>query len=538
MPTPFFNQRLPESPQPATVDTASPAFMQQYIDLKPCSDLMGGTEAMRRAGKAYIPMESGEQAEQHKQRIGRTVLRNIFKQTIQYNRGQVFTREVALDNADSVLSEEQMAFFDTWKENVDQRGCNLTSWAGTVFQQGLVDGVTFCLVDFPSIESQEVNGQALYRAANGEWHQRTRNTDRQEGWLPYLVHIHADQVLDCRAEWQNGKRIITHFRYVETTVEDDADNPWGQDVVQFIRAYWRDHWELWRKGEGDTEFYQVAEGQLSLSEIPLVVFMPGDKRTEFTAQPALMDLAWLNIRHWQATCEQFDLMSFVRRPPWYIIGLDSSQTMDSAGNPRDIHFGPGHVLYLPTDASMNNVGVDPGSVEAGRSELRDLEEAMATYGLQILQRPSMANVTATQVQRESRENNSTLKNWALDFQDFLENCLHFVALWQEFPDGPSAKVNDDFADNANNDFLMRLYDKGLISQELLATLMKRSGALPDDYDYAEEQVKLARETTNMANAGVTFNQSLTERARTLLNQFTQGRQNAAPANNTPATGRQ
>lgn len=519
---PYLYHRLPETPQPATVDTPSAFFVLQARDARPCHDLMGGTEAMRRAGSLYIPIEAGEPEEQHKSRIARTVLRNIFKQTVQYDRGQVFAKEVALDNADDTLNDEQMEFFEQWKENVDQRGKNLTSWAGDVFQQGLVDGVTFCLVDFPTVETQSVEGVTLYRNTAGEWQPRTEASAREEGWLPYFVHVHAEQVLDCRAEWQNGRRIITHFRYWEETTENDPANVWGQDVVQYIHAYWLDRWELWRKREQETSFTLVTQGRLSLHEIPLAVFMPGDRRTEFTAQPALMDLAWLNVRHWQATCEQCDLMAYVRRPPWYITGVDETPQDANGQTSKQGVFGPGNVLYLPRDATMGSAGVNPGSVEAGRSELKDIEEAMANYGLQILQRPVFSSVTATQVNRESRENNSQLKNWALDFQDFLENCLHFVGLWQGYPDGPSAKVNDEFAANANVDYLLQLHDKGLVSKETLSVLMKRSGVLPDDFSYEDETAKLARDVARAANAGPAF----TDRLNRLRNQ--QGRQDNIP----------
>lgn len=506
---PMFFPRLPEAPQPATVDTPTAVFMRQHYDLRPCHDLMGGTEAMRRAGSAYIPKEDGESPRNHDARIARTVLRNVFRQTVQYNRGQVFSRTVALDNTGEVLTDEQMQTFNEWQENVDQRGKNLTSWAGDVFQQGLVDGVTFCFVDFPSVATESQGDGALYQNANGEWKPLTVAAVEQEGWTPYFVHIPASQVLDCRAEWRDGRHVITHFRYLEITIEDDPANQWGQNIVQYVHAYWVDRWELWRKRESEAAFVMINSGNLTLDEIPLAVFMPGDKRTDFTAQPALMDLAWLNIRHWQATCEQYDLMSFVRRPPWYVIGVDIDSS-DANGQAKPAVFGPGHVLYLPQGGGIGSAGVDPGSVEAGRSELKDLETAMAAYGLQLLQ-PATAALTATQINRESRESNSQLKNWALDFQDFLENCLRFVALWWGYPDGPSAKVNDEFAATANIDYLFQLHDKGLISKETLAVLMMRAGVLPDDFSYEKEIARLAQDVATVANAGPSFGLSLAQR---------------------------
>ncbi len=115
---------------------------------------------------------------------------------------------------------------------------------------------------------------------------------------------------------------------------------------------------------------------------------------------------------------------------------------------------------------------------------------MASYCTQLLKSATLANVTATQVNRESRENNSVLQHWALDFQNFLENCLVYVGKWLGYTDGPSAKNNDVDADNISVDYLFQLKDKGLISNETCTALLMRTGTLPDDFDYEQERKRL------------------------------------------------
>lgn len=491
----------------ASVNTPSAAFAMQHQNAKPCHDLMGGTEAMRRAGAAYILREQREDAAEWRTRVDRTVLRNVFSQTIGYNRGQVFSRPVVLDDADGTLGDEVMERFRAWAENVNRQGRNLTSWSGDVFAQGLADGVTFALADYPSIEMREEDGVTFYKTDSGEWRRKTAASAGEEGWTPYLVHVPADRVLDCRAEWRKGRHVITHFRYFYSLTEPDPANRWAETQVDYVRAYWPDRWEIWRKPEGAPTFVMWRQGRLSLPEIPLAVFMPGERRTDFTARPALMDLAWLNIRHWQATSEQYVLMSFARRPPWYIVGVDQNANLGPDGQPEPLTFHAGKVFFLPQGGAIASAGVDAGSIAAGRQELKDLEEAMASYGLQLLQAPT-GRATATQVERETRENNSALRNWALDFQDFLENCLRFVGMWWGLEDGPSAKVNDDFAATADADYLLQLHDKGLISKETLSLMLKRVGVLPDDYDFADESARLARDAATAANAGPNFQASL------------------------------
>lgn len=498
------SRNFPKNP---TVDTPAPDFALQHEVLRPCRDLMGGTEVMRVAGDRYIQKKEAEAKERYEARVQRTVLRNIFAQTVAYNRGQVFGAQVVMDKADTTLTDEQLEAFKSWAENVDQQGSNLTSWAGDVFSAGLIDGVTFSLVDYPSITTRDNGGIVEYQGEDGEWRPKTAEADMAEGWQPYLVHVPAAQVLDCRAEWRKGRRIITHFRYIEMVMEQSEDNPWEMEPVAYIHAYWPDRWQVWRKKDGETDFAVVKEGRMTLDEIPVAVFVAGQKRGAFTARPALMDLAWLNIRHWQATSEQCDLLSYARLPVWYASGIDKEY--DSEGNEKKIILGPGYFQTF-TDAAgkIENVGVDPGAIEAGRNELKDLEESMASYGLQLLKTPTGGKQTATEVERDSRENNSQLVNWALDFQDFLENVLRFVALWWGMEDGPSVKVNDDFAAGADVNYLKTLFDAGIISKSTFATLLVRAKVLPDDFDFNEEAAKLAQDVG--VNGGGGFNQALSD----------------------------
>lgn len=510
MSVPGNSGKIPENQ--ASIQTPTSVFQRQHEAARPCLDLMGGTEAMRRAGGRYIMRKEAEPERAYTNRIDRTVLRNAFAQTLGYYRGQVFSRQVALDNKSSKLSDDDMQKFRDWSEDVDQRGHNLTAWSGNVFTSGLVSGVTFCLVDYPHIETINEDGVTLYRASDGTMRPKTAAADAREGWQPYLVHIPAEQVLDCRAEWRNGRCVITHFRYVEVRYEQNENDQFVLEPIELIHAYWLDHWELWRSaatGQVASGLQKIAEGRMTLDEIPVAVFMPGDPRSDFTARPALMDLAHLNVRHWQATSEQYDLLAYVRLPVWTVTGAEREIGKD--GKPEPLTFGPGNVIYLSPGGSVQSAGVDAASVEAGRQDLRDLENAMATYGLQIMQAQSAARLTAAQVQRESREGNSQLRNWALDFQDFLENCLRLVGKWWEMPDGPSVKVNDDYADSASIDYLIQLHDKGIIGKETLATFAVRLGILPDDFNYSDEVSKLAQDAATTANAGQSFGLSLMQR---------------------------
>lgn len=109
-----------------------------------------------------------------------------------------------------------------------------------------------------------------------------------------------------------------------------------QAPYQQIRAFFYDDagraaWQVWSNQDEDgdtTGFYHARRGIFSIGVIPVVWFMPGEKRTPMTADPALIDLAQLNKRHWQATSSQFEMMEYVRRPVWFgrRLGTRNTQT--------------------------------------------------------------------------------------------------------------------------------------------------------------------------------------------------------------------
>lgn len=164
---------------------------------------------------------------------------------------------------------------------------------------------------------------------------------------------------------------------------------------------------------------------------------------------------------------------------------------DAKSGKTRIIFGAGKLCHSTDEnASLQSIGVDSGSVEAGRQELEDLENRMAIYGLQLLQ-PKTGVITATESSRDAEENNSTLKAWALQFQDFLENCLLYVGKWWGLPDGPSVKVNTEFANALDAAFLLEMFRANVISGETLLAIIKGMGILPDDFDVEEEAAKIA-----------------------------------------------
>ncbi|MBO4311651.1 MAG: DUF4055 domain-containing protein [Desulfovibrionaceae bacterium] len=465
-----------------TVSDIAPAFVRQRAEMQLVHDLCGGTQAMKDAGERYLFRGEAESDAEFALRLKNTALLNAYVRTLRFMRGQVFKKPVSIEDTKEgdLLDKKGVEWFQAWAENVDRQGANLSTWAGHAFSRGINDGVTFCLVDFDvSPDAGEVVGR------------------QAEGKAPYLVLIPAEKVLDCRMAMIDGRQQVVHFRYVEDVYTEKDE--FTLEKTQRIRLYTPGLWRTFDNAvDSQGTFEPSGEGEMRdaagnlLPFVPLCLYMPGEKRTDATAEPAMQDLAWLNLRHWQASSSQAALMEFVRRPVWFGKGLGDGET--------PIAFGPGRLISCSdVSSALVNLGVDAGSVAAGRQELQDIEAQMALYGLQLLE-PNHGMVTATEISQESEESLSTLQEWATRFQDFLENCLFMAALWQGWPDGPSVKVNTDLTRTMNTEMLVKLQEQNVLSKGTLMKLLVRDGILPDDFDAEEEKNALAQELNTVAGA--------------------------------------
>src|SRR5690606_8734809 len=135
---------------------------------------------------------------------------------------------------------------------------------------------------------------------------RTRAEEIAAGLRPYAVLIKPEQVLG----WRNEGGILAQFRYMEAVEETDGE--FGVNTVQQVRVLEPGSWREYRADKNGT-WSLHDEGTTSLSRIPLVTFYTG--RTGFmTAWPPLIELAYLNVKHWQSQSDQDNILHTIRVP--------------------------------------------------------------------------------------------------------------------------------------------------------------------------------------------------------------------------------
>ena len=107
-----------------------------------------------------------------------------------------------------------------------------------------------------------------------------------------------------------------------------------------------------------------------------------------TGRPPLMDLALLNLAHWQSSSDQRHILHVARVPLLFARNLRPGE------NGLDI--GPNRLIVGDSDgADLKFVEHSGSAIEAGRQDLVDLEDRMAVMGLDLIaRRPGSATATA------------------------------------------------------------------------------------------------------------------------------------------------
>lgn len=466
-------------------------------------DLKGGTPGMAAAGERYIPKREGEPDAKWKARVADAVLHNVYARTVAYLTGQVFARDVSLGmDGDGGDKRDLSDLFQSVSDDADLQGNNLSVFAAKFFAGALDDGARLLLVEFPKVETRKADGGRLeYLDESGQWLPKTAEADARKGWRPYFVAIELADILGWRMERVNGRQVLTQLRFKEKALLNRGRFDTADEYVSQIRVLEPGKWSVWRETKGSdgkpSGHYEEAESGSTtpMDEIPVALFMPGPLIGGLAARPALEDLAHLNRRHWQAQAEHNELMRWVRAPGMYAVGIEEGATLP---------WGPGIMSrFTDPNGKIVPVGVDSPSVAASRQELKDLEEQMALFGLQLLI-PQTGDATATAKALDAAESDSTLKRWALGLRDCLNQALLFAAKWVGVDETqvPVAAVNTDFHPLANADpaVIISAVEKGVFSKELAFNEFRRRGLAPDGLDWPQVLEQLQAEESLAAAA--------------------------------------
>lgn len=434
--------------------------------------LLGGTPAMRKARQKFLPQWPMEDDGAYKTRLGQATLFPAFARTIEVMSGKPMQREVALKNVPKQMEE--------WLGNCDLNGANLHTFAAYALQQTLAYGFCGAIVDYPVVSGA-----------------KTRADEQAQGARPYFTFIEPLHILGWQCAQQNGTQYLTQLRLLETVARDDGQ--FGETSVEQVRVWYPDHWETYQEDPNKrSDWALVAEGRNTLNRIPFVPFY-GKRKGFMQSVSPLMELAYLNVEHWQSSSDQQNITHIARVPLLVMEGGDETTQVTMSAQ---------QAVRIPTGTSLKFVEHTGSAIAAGVDSIDSLEDRMRLAGAELVMlRPGTR--TVMQASSDAEANSSTLHRIVEVFEDSLDECLVLMGAWVGI--GREAVGNcelyKDFGLVALSDTsaatLLQMSTAGKLSDETLFDEFKRRGMISADADWEAEQERI-QQASLQASAPVTL----------------------------------
>jgi hypothetical protein len=384
----------------------------------------------------------------------------------------VFRRDPEYENVPSALESDM--------EDIDLAGTHADVFLRDLFADALEVGHAFILVDAPKADGPAPNAAA----------------EALLGLRPYWVHVKKDDCLSWRTVRESGAVVVEQVVIRETVQE--ADGEFGDRSVVRYKVYHRADpvtWEVWEeRDKGEPE--QKSQGIIAnVSEIPLVPVY-GDRSGIFESNPPLLDLAHLNVAHYQVQSDHLTALHKASVPIPVLVGVDTKSQMP---------VGPNVGVKLPEGGDFKYAETTGAALNATRQQLVDFEKQMAIQGMGMLMSETRAAETAEAKRIDKSEQDSALTVAARSLQDATEEALSFHAQMRGLgDDGGSVAVNRDFErlslDAQQVQAYAGLVAAGQLSLETLWRILAEGGVLPDEFDAEVERASLDSELAGLVSS--------------------------------------
>lgn len=424
--------------------------------------LLGGTRSMRQAAETYLPKWPNEESEAYKARLKTATLFPAYSRTIKTLTGKPFSKPIT-------VGDDVPAQFLPWLEDIDLEGRNLDVFASDLLEMALGKGLCGILVDYPKAVGV-----------------KTLADERAQGLRPYWLHIKPEQILGWRAKRTNGKWTIAQLRLMESINEADGD--FSEKMVEQVRVLEPNKWTTYRKNDkGDWVFYEA--GLTTLGYVPFVPVY-GNRTGFMTSTPPLVEMAHMNIEHWQSSSDQQTILHVARVPILAVIGIDDEKW--------SMNVGASSAVKLPINSDMKYVEHSGAAISAGRESLIDLEEAMRQAGAELLLLRKQANKTATEVATDNAVGVCALQRISQSLEDALDQALQITADWVGEIQGGHIDIFDDYGAatlaDAGAQLVLTAQQSGLLSKETAINELIRRGTISSEVNATVEAEKIATES--------------------------------------------
>jgi len=388
--------------------------------------VVSGTEYLRENSETFLPLEPREDYSAYLARVNRAVFTPYTQRLIRAAAGLILRKPI------SVVGDPYWT--EVFNKDVDGCGSDLDEYARRLVTCALTYGHSHILVDFPA--PSNARSLAEERALNRR---------------PYWIEVDPTNVYGWRLDREANYGSLTQVRIGEKAVV--ADGEFGEKVYDQVRVIESGRYRIFRQEQKDQEMegpfpypasfdqsdataeYELVEsGDFSLGQIPLVTIY-ADKKDTMTSRPPLLDIAHLNLAHFQRQADLIHSLHIASQPMLVLEGWDD-QTKDMA---ISVNYAmatqPGNKVYYVEPASS--------AFEAQTSEIQELQQQMATLGISTLSQQKFVAESADARRLDRIDTNSMLSMVSMDLESGLQKSYDLAANYLGI-EPPEIKISRDF----------------------------------------------------------------------------------------------
>ena len=425
-----------------------------------------GTEYLRDNSEAFLPLEPREDYDAYLSRVNRSVFSPYTQRLVRAATGLILRKPI------TVIGDPYWT--DVFVKDVDGCGSDLDEYARRLLICALTYGHSNTLVDFP--------------APTGA---RSLAEERNQNRRPYWIEVDPANIYGWRLDREVNYGKLIQVRIAEQAVVPEGD--FGEKVFDQIRVIEPGQYKIYRKKETTKDMYTqdesfagnfdspanekdyelVESGEFSLGEIPLVTVYAG-KTDTMTSKPPLLDIAYLNLAHFQRQADLIHSLHVASQPLLVMEGWDD-QTKDMA---ISVNYAmatqPGNKVYYVEPAAS--------AFEAQAAEIQELQLQMATLGISTLSQQKFVAESADARRLDRVDTNSMLSMVSLDLEQKVQKAFNLSADYLGL-EPPEIKISRDFdierLIGQDITALTSLFDQQVIDREEFRDILVQGEVLPN-----------------------------------------------------------
>jgi len=450
--------------QPATKSVYYKQFLSEWAKIEA---VYGGDSVIKAAQTLYLPKLTGQSPEEYAAYVTRGCFFNAFARTVQGLSGAITRKEPVIETQEKI--DDLLLTISLANESIQEV-------IKMVIDNIIEYGYYGILVDMPAL-------------AEGE----TVSDD-----TPYFAMYPASTILNFRTRQVGSESKLELLCLSETAMEVNPENTFdmvAKDRVRvlevdknvlIVRVYQKDV-----QGKKET-WSQLGEDILPkikgkpLDFIPFV-FFGALSNSPIPTSPPLIDLADLNIKHWQVSTDYYHGLHYCALPTPWAAGFNISSNLYIGAQKAWISDNP--------EARCGYLEFSGAGLTAVENALDRLEGQMAIMGARMLEEQKKAAEAADTVRMRYSGDTATLSTIVTAVEQGMMKALDYLGVWMGMDSAESeVHLNREFVSEklAAQDItaLLQSWQAGAISLDTFLYQLQVGEILPADVTVEDEKVRI------------------------------------------------